>query len=192
MLAPEIFVVIQIMFITLGMIALGVVLNHFLGLTTDALQDLRNKATKFRERMKNAQLTGDYQQLAQIQQESTQFMKLMMKKQMIPLCLRCIVFIGIFMVLGLIYADYASGLLPFPLLIFGSGWVAIYLIFSVFFSFFIWLVKRLTGMGGKTQTKVKEIMGMISPQQNVGLSSYVSSNAPDEPRKDSWKERLEE
>jgi uncharacterized membrane protein (DUF106 family) len=192
MFISELFVVIQIMFITLGMITLGVVLNHFLGLTKDTLQDLRNRATHFRERMKNAQLMGDYQQLVQIQQESTQFMKLMMKKQMIPLCLRCIVFIGIFMVLGLIYADYASGLLPFPLLIFGSGWVAIYLIFSVFFSFFIWLVRRLTGMGGKTQTKVKEIMGMVSPQQNVGLSSYVSSNAPDEPRKDSWKERLEE
>jgi uncharacterized membrane protein (DUF106 family) len=192
MFISELFVVIQIMFITLGMITLGVVLNHFLGLTKDTLQDLRNRATHFRERMKNAQLMGDYQQLVQIQQESTQFMKLMMKKQMIPLCLRCIVFIGIFMVLGLIYADYASGLLPFPLLIFGSGWVAIYLIFSVFFSFFIWLVRRLTGMGGKTQTKVREIMGMVSPQQNVGLSSYVSSNAPDEPRKDSWKERLEE
>ncbi|MFX0005765.1 MAG: EMC3/TMCO1 family protein [Promethearchaeota archaeon] len=192
MLISEVFVVIQIIFLTLGMIALGLVLNHYLGLTKETLQDMRKRAVNFRERLKNAQLMGDYQQMAQIQQESTQFMKLMMKKQMIPLCLRCIVFIGIFMVLGLIYADYTSGLLPFPILIFGSGWVAIYLIFSVFFSFFIWLVKRLTGMGGKTQSKVREIMGIVSPQQGVGLSSYVSSNAPEEPRKDSWKERLEE
>lgn len=192
MLLIELFVVIQIIFITLGMIALGMVLNHFLGLTKETMEDMRKKALNFRERMKNAQLTGDYQQLAQIQQESAQFMKVMMKKQMIPLCLRCIIFIGIFMVLGLIYADYESGLLPFPLLIFGSGWVAIYLIFSLFFSLLIWGVKRLTGMGGKTQTEVREIMGIVSPQQGVGLSSYVSSNASDEPRKDSWKDRIEE
>jgi uncharacterized membrane protein (DUF106 family) len=192
MLLIEVFVVIQIIFITLGMIALGIVLNHFLGLTKEALEDMRKKALNFRDRMKNAQLMGDYQQLTQIQQESAQFMKIMMKKQMIPLCLRCIIFIGIFMVLGLIYADYQSGLLPFPLLIFGSGWVAIYLIFSLFFSFFIWGVKRLTGMGSKTQSEVREIMGIISPQQGVGLSSYVSSNTSDEPRKDTWKDRLED
>ncbi|MFX0022496.1 MAG: EMC3/TMCO1 family protein [Candidatus Hermodarchaeota archaeon] len=192
MLISEVFVVIQIIFITLGMIALGMVLNHFLGLTKESLQDMRKRALNFQERMKNAQLMGDYQQMAQIQQESAQFMKVMMKKQMIPLCLRCIIFIGIFMVLGLIYADYESGLLPFPLLIFGSGWVAIYLIFSVLFSFFIWGVKRLTGMGGKTQTEMREIMGIVSPQQGVGLSSYVSSNASDEPRKDAWKDRIEE
>ncbi len=192
MLLIELFVVIQIIFITLGMIALGMVLNHFLGLTKETMQDMRKRALNFRERMKNAQLTGDYQQLAQIQQESAQFMKVMMKKQMIPLCLRCIIFIGIFMVLGLIYADYESGLLPFPLLIFGSGWVAIYLIFSIFFSLFIWAVKRLTGMGTKTQTEVREIMGIVSPQQGVGLSSYATSNIPDEPRKDSWKDRIEE
>ncbi len=192
MLISEVFVVIQIIFITLGMIALGMALNHYLGLTKETLQDMREKALNFRERMKNAQLIGDYQQLAQIQQESAQFMKIMMKKQMIPLCLRCIIFIGIFMVLGLIYADYDSGLLPFPLLIFGSGWVAIYLIFSIFFSFLIWGVKRLTGMGGKKQTEVREIMGIVSPQQGVGLSSYATSNVPDEPKKDSWKDRLED
>ena len=113
-----IIVIIQIVFITLGMIVLGMVLNHFLGLTKEVLQDMRKKALNFRERMKNAQLIGDYEQLIQTQQESTVFMKSIMKKQMIPLCLRCIIFIGIFMVLGMIYVDYESGLLPFPILIF--------------------------------------------------------------------------
>jgi uncharacterized membrane protein (DUF106 family) len=170
----EILVLIQIVFITLGMIVLGMVLNHYLGLNKEAMQDMRKRALNFRERMKNAQLMGDYQQMVQIQQESTQFMKIMMKKQMIPLCLRCIVFIAIFMVLGFIYADYQSGLLPFPILIFGSGWIAIYLIFSVYFSVFIWGVKKLTGMGTKTKNSVKEIMALVSPQQETGLSSYTS------------------
>ncbi|MFX1380016.1 MAG: EMC3/TMCO1 family protein [Promethearchaeota archaeon] len=188
----EVIVIIQIVFITLGMIALGMILNRFLGLSKEVIQDMRKKALNLRERMKNAQFIGDYQQLAQIQRESTQFMKIMMRKQMIPLCLRCIIFIGIFMVLGLIYADYESGLLPFPILIFGSGWVAIYLIFSLYFSLFIWGIKRLTGMGGKTQSSLKEIMGLVSPQQQTGLSSYAASNITDIPRKDSWKDRIEE
>ncbi|MFW9971124.1 MAG: EMC3/TMCO1 family protein [Candidatus Odinarchaeota archaeon] len=188
----EVLVIIQIVFITLGMIVLGMVLNHYMGLTKDTLQDMRKRALNLRERMKNAQLMGDYQIMTQLQQESTQFMKSMMKKQMIPLCLRCIIFIGIFMILGLIYADYNSGLLPFPILFFGTGWVAIYLIFSLYFSLFIWGVKRLTGMGSKTQSSVKEIMALFSPQQSVGLSSYSASNIPNEPKKDTWKDRIEE
>jgi uncharacterized membrane protein (DUF106 family) len=188
----DIIVLVQIVFITLGMIALGMVLNHFLGLTKEVIYDMRKKALNFRERMKNAQLIGDYDQLVQIQQESTQFMKLIMKKQMIPLCLRCIIFIVIFMVLGLIYAPYDQGLLPFPILIFGSGWIAVYLIFSIYFSLFIWGVKKLTGMGTKTQSSVKEIMAIVSPQQEAGLSSYKPPDISDIPRKDSWKDRIEE
>ena len=187
----DIIVIIQIVFITLGMIVLGMVLNRFFGLTKEKLQDMRTKALKFRERMKNAQLLGDYEQLVQIQRESTQFMKLIMKKQMIPLCLRCIIFIVIFMILGTIYADYYYGLLPFPILIFGNGWIAVYLIFSIYFSLFIWGVKKLTGMGTKTKSSVKEIMAIASPQQGTVLSSYPTTNMPDIPRKDSWKDKIE-
>jgi len=193
-------VIIQILFITLGMIIFGMVLNYFLGLTKETLKDMRNKALNLRERMKTAQLTGDFQSMAKLQQQSVQFMKLMMKKQMIPLCLRCLVFIGLFMILGVIYSDYESGLLPVPILIFGSGWLAFYLIFSLYFSLFIWGVKRLTGLGTKTQSVVKEITGIVSPtQQSTGIRSYRTSSVQervkdfdDIPRKDSWKERLEE
>jgi uncharacterized membrane protein (DUF106 family) len=193
-------VVIQILFITLGMIIFGMVLNHFLGLTKEKLADMRNQALNLRERMKTAQLTGDYQSMAKLQQQSVQFMKLIMKKQMIPLCLRCLIFIVLFMVLGLIYTNYASGILPFPIFIFGSGWLALYIIFSLYFSLFIWGVKKLTGLGSKTQSSVREIMGIVSPtQQGTGLSSYSTSSMQervkdydDIPRKDSWKERIEE
>ncbi|MFX1309022.1 MAG: EMC3/TMCO1 family protein [Promethearchaeota archaeon] len=195
----NIVVILQILFITLGMIILGMVLNYFLGLRKEIIKDMRKRALNLRERMKNSQLLGDYQMMAKLQQESVQFMKLMMKKQMIPMCLRCFIFIGLFMILGFFYSDYESGLLPFPLLIFGSGWLAFYIIFSIYFTLFIWGVKRLTGMGTTTQSSVKEIMGIVSPQQGTGLRSYSPSSMPerlkdynDVARKDSWKERLEE
>lgn len=204
-------IIIQILFVTLGMIVLGIGLNYILGLRKEALREMRKKAKNLQERIKNAQLLGDYQLMAQTQQESLQFMKLMMKKQFIPLCLRCVIFISIFAVLGLIYSDYKSGLLPFPLLIFGSGWVAIYIIFSISISLIIYGVKRIyrkiTGKGTKTQSYLKEIMGMISsPQQSNELPFQISSNTQNDyrdanvgrtnedllPRKDSWKDRIEE
>lgn len=204
-------IIIQILFVTLGMIVLGMGLNYILGLRKEALREMRKKAKNLQERIKNAQLLGDYQLMAQTQQESLQFMKLMMKKQFIPLCLRCVIFISIFAVLGIIYSDYKSGLLPFPLLIFGNGWVAIYIIFSISISLIIYGVKRIyrkiTGKGTKTQSYLKEIMGMISsPQQSNELPFQISSNTQNDyrdanvgrtnedllPRKDFWKDRIEE
>ena len=205
---------IQILFITIGMIIVGMILNYFLGLRKEALREMRKKALNLQERMKNAQLLGDYQLMAQTQQESIQFMKQMMKKQLIPMCIRCIIFLGIFGVLGIFYSDYASGLLPFPLLIFGSGWIAIYIIFSISISLIIYGVKRLykkiTGKGTKSQSYLKELMGLISPTQQNTESPFQISTSPQyqmndsgdvtveqrnedlSPRKDSWKERIEE
>lgn len=204
-------IIIQILFVTISMIVLGMGLNYILGLRKEALREMRKKAKNLQERIRNAQLLGDYQLMAQTQQESLQFMKLMMKKQFIPLCLRCVIFISIFGVLGIIYSGYKKGLLPFPLLIFGNGWIAIYIIFSISFSLIIYGVKRIyrkiTGKGTKTQSYLKEIMGIISsPQQSNELPFQISSNTQNDyrdvnvgrtnedllPRKDSWKDRIEE
>ena len=207
-------IIIQILFITIGMIVLGMILNYVLGLRKEAQKEMRKKALNLKERIKNAQLLGDYQLMVQTQKESIQFMKQMMKKQIIPLCIRCVIFIGIFAILGFIFSDYSSGLLPFPLLIFGSGWVAIYIIFSISISLIIFGVKRLykkiTGKGTKSQSYLKEIMGLISPTQQNTESPFQISSSPQyqgndygdvtveqrnedlSPRKDSWKERIEE
>ena len=207
-------IIIQILFITIGMIVLGMILNYVLGLRKEAQREMRKKALNLKERIKNAQLLGDYQLMVQTQKESIQFMKQMMKKQIIPLCIRCVIFIGIFAILGFVFSDYSSGLLPFPLLIFGSGWVAIYIIFSISISLIIFGVKRLykkiTGKGTKSQSYLKELMGIISPTQQNTESPFQISSSPQyqmndsgdvtveqrnedlSPRKDSWKERIEE
>jgi uncharacterized membrane protein (DUF106 family) len=193
-------VVIQIMFITLGMIIFGMVLNYFLGLKKDTLKEMRDNALNLRERMKNAQLIGDYQSMAQLQRESVAFMKLMMKKQLIPMCLRCMIFIGLFIVLGFIYSNYQSGLLPFPLLIFGSGWLAIYVLFSLFFSLFIFGTKKLISMGSDKKSPQREIMEIISPtRQSSGSSISIYETAQNQrnesevlSKEDSWKNRIEE
>ena len=125
------------------MIILGMVLNKLLGLRKENMQKFREQALNLQERMKNAQALGDIQMMAQLQSETMRFTRQIMIKQFIPLCLRCFIFIGIFSALGFIYAEYDSNLLPFNVLFFGSGWVGLYLLFSISISLLIYGAKKL-------------------------------------------------
>jgi len=196
------FIIIQIMLITIGMVFLGMILNKLLGLSKDKVSEFKEQAFNLQKRMKNAQVLADPQLMLQVQRETMQFTKSIMIKQFVPLCLRCFIFIGIFAVLGFIYADYDSGLLPFPLLIFGTGWVAIYFIFSISFSLIIFgmkkLYKRITGKQVSSQGHLREIMELVSPtQQSSGISFQVTNPVPfntDEDsseKSDSWKDRIQ-
>ena len=200
-------IIIQIMFITLGMVIVGMILNRVLGLRKENLRNLREKSKNLQDRMRNAQLIGDPQLMMQLQREIMIFTKTLMKKQLVPMCVRCIIFIGIFGILGLIFANAPSDLLPFPFL-FGSGWVSVYFIFSIVFSLSIYGIKRLyrklTGKETKSQNKLRNLMGMITPSQQGNFISG-SQNIPnnrmssqsEEERQDSsnsdntWKDRIE-
>ncbi len=196
-------IILQIMLITIGMIILGMILNKVLGLSKEKITEFKERASNLQERIRNAQVIGDIQMMARLQRETMQFTKQIIIKQFVPLCLRCFIFIGVFAVLGFIYADYASGLLPFPLLIFGNGWVAIYFIFSISFSLLIFgikkLYKRVTGKDISTQNNLREIMQLVSPtQQTSGISYQVSGAVPSSKEEenssektDSWKERIQ-
>ena len=196
-------IILQIMLITIGMIILGMILNKVLGLSKEKITEFKERASNLQERIRNAQVVGDIQMMAHLQRETMQFTKQIMLKQFVPLCLRCFFFIGIFAVLGFIYADYGSGLLPFPLLIFGNGWVAIYFVFSISFSLIIFgikkLYKRITGKDISTQNNLREIMQLVSPtQQTSGISFQVSDAVPSSKEEenssektDSWKERIQ-
>jgi len=196
-------IILQIMLITIGVIILGMIFNKVLGLSKEKITEFKERASNLQERMRNAQVIGDIQTMAKLQRETMQFTKQIMLKQFVPLCLRCFIFIGIFAALGFIYADYDSGLLPFPLLIFGNGWVAIYFTFSISFSLIIFgikkLYKRITGKDVSTQSYLREIMQLVSPtQQTSGISFQVSDAVPSSKeeensseRTNSWKERIQ-
>ncbi len=209
-------IILQIIGITIGMIIFGMFLNKILGLSKEKINEFREKASNIQERMRNAQAVGDIQMLTQLQRETMQFTKQIMLKQFVPLCVRCVIFIGIFGILGFIYAEFSSGLLPINILIFGSGWVAIYFIFSISFSLIIYgvkkLYKRITGKTVSTQSDIREVLEMVSPTQRTsGISFQVSRTVPSRPsrittvdanitsnteddsqgKSDSWKDRIE-
>ena len=203
-------IIIQIMFITLAMVGLSEILNRVMGLNMKTATELREKSKDLQERMKTARLTGDSQLMFELQQESMVLTKLMFKKQMIPSCVRCIIFMGIFALIGAVYANYAEGLFPFPILIFGSGWFAVYFLFSLGFSLVIYgfkrLYRKLTGKEEKRKKASKEILGMLSPESgnqsgNLQLTRPIPNRSPrdvdsqkedsnDLSESDSWKDRI--
>lgn len=206
-------IILQIFFITVGMFFFSLLLNRILKFRQEDMKELRERALDLQERMKNAQNVGDPKMMQQLQVETTLLMKAMMKKQLIPLSLRCVIFWVIFAIIGFIYAGYSTGLLPFPILFFGNGWVAIYVLFSLGISLLYYvlnyLYKKVTGKGDKKDIISKEIMGMLPTDQSdySDLSSLTPSQQklPSTPqrqfdnelkekkqveKKDSWKDRI--
>lgn len=202
-------IIIQIMLITIGMVALGEVLNRILGTNMEAARELREKSQNLQERMRTARLTGNAYEMQELQQESLELSKEMMKKQMIPSCVRCLIFWGIFALLGFVYVSYDKGLLPFDLLFFGSGWFAIYFIFSITFSLILYgfkrLYRKLTGkevkrsrasrgmLGGQTEDQ-GQIFQLTREIPNDSIQEEVIEDIRDEEgegsKNDSWKDRI--
>ncbi|MFX0058512.1 MAG: EMC3/TMCO1 family protein [Candidatus Hodarchaeota archaeon] len=192
------YVIVSLMLMTIGMIALGMIFNKVMGINPEKAKELRDKAMNLQERMKTAQMMGDGQQMMQLQQESMQLTKQMMKKQLVPTCIRCVIFLVIFAILGVVYADFASGLLPFPILIFGDGWVALYFLFSIGFALLIWGTKKLYKkvIGKEDKGKTREILNILSPMSD-GFQTYRPSASPsidnkseEVNRTDSWKDKI--
>ncbi|TFG24643.1 MAG: DUF106 domain-containing protein [Promethearchaeota archaeon] len=188
------FIILQIFFITLGMVAFSMILNKIMGLDPKSAKEIREKAKNLQERMRNAQSTSDSQQLHSLQQESMQLYKEMMKKQLLPSCVRCFIFWGIFAIIGLFYNPYGA-LLDFPILFFGDGWVAVYFLFSIGISLLIYLIKRIyrkiTGKQDPRKTDITEIRSMLSGTSSGTEETFqMESNLVDNNRNDSWKERI--
>ncbi|TET04204.1 MAG: hypothetical protein E3J90_01380 [Promethearchaeota archaeon] len=207
----ELEIIIQIMFITLAMVALSEILNKVFGLNMDTAREMKENSRILQERMKTARLTGSSQEMIELQQESIALTKVMMKKQMIPSCLRCAIFWGIFGLIGGIYAPYGN-LLPFPILFFGTGWFGVYFLFSITFSLILYgskrLYRKLTGKEDKRKKASKENFGMLSPesgdqQGNLQLTRPIPIKSPPvvdadgeqedrygQPKSDTWKDRI--
>lgn len=200
-------IILQILLITIGMIIFRMVLNRILGLRKERMHEFKEKALNLQERIKNAQALGDIRLMAQLQRETMQLTRQIMVKQFIPMCMSCIIFLGIFIFLSFIYAEAGKNLLPFNIFILGRGWVAVYFLFSIGFSLIIFglkkLYRRITGKNVSKQSNLREIIGIISPPQPLsGISYGLSDTLPtrmgdhsmkqeETKSKDSWKDRIQ-
>ncbi|MHA1291534.1 MAG: hypothetical protein ACTSQJ_02570 [Promethearchaeota archaeon] len=187
----------QITFISLFIVIFGLILNKLLGLKADIMKEIRDQALNLFQRLKNARLLGDYRQIQELQLESMRLAKTMMKKQVIPLCFKCIIFFVIWVILSFIYSDYGMGSDFF----FGYGWFAFYFLLTISFSFAAFGIKqaflKITKKEDKRRIFAKEIFGMLSQGQRgitFGNIPPVQSSTLTVPyqaeRKDAWKERI--
>ncbi len=126
------------------------------------------------EKLLKAQRFNNIELFQEAQNELANEMRELMRKQMIPMCVRSLVFLGMFGLLGLLYGQYDS-IFPFPILFFGKGWAAVYILTSLGLSLIIALFKKLFKKG-TTQQQFVDIAGIRSGMMNLSMNQMSPMN----------------
>ena len=98
----------QIFAISFGMAVLNLIFSVIFRLDPKEQMDIQTKMQDLQEQMKLAQTRPELMQ--QYQAEMMQLTRNMTKKQMIPMCIRSVVYMGIFALVGGLYRQYDEGL----------------------------------------------------------------------------------
>ncbi len=192
-------IILQIVLITVIVYFSRLVFIKIFGQSASERRDFIDKTKDIQNRLNQAM--GDAEEFTRLQKEYMALMKQMMIKQMVPMCVCCITFWVLWAILGIIYADYSAGLIFFPVLFFGDGWVGLYILTS--FSLF--------GVSYLIRLIYRKIKGIESPSlwrpQGLSQSSLLtiptksqleedSKKLDDEyiddekMRKDAWKDKI--
>ena len=166
-------IIFELMYISLGLSIFGLILNKILGLKSSVMKEIRNDAKNLQERLNQAQILGDPRIMQELQAETMQLLKQMLKKQLLPMGIRCVIFLGIFFILSFYYGQY-------------EYWYWVYFLWSLGFSMAVFgltkAYKKVTGKEDKRKSFAKEIMESIGPKQR---SSFYISNVSSEKKQES-------
>ncbi len=181
------------------------ILNYLFASKFGPTQEMQEKVESFRTKATELRNSpeADYDALQEFQAEMMAFMKVVFKKQLVPLCVRSLVFLGIFAIIGIFYGDYRSGLLSFPILFFGTGWIAVYFLWSILLGFAFWgirrLYKKITGktIGSNNMTQITREISQVSRilmgrQQAMSFMGQSSNRVVERPMEPAWKRKLRE
>lgn len=191
-------IIFELMYISLGLSIFGLILNKILGLKSSVMKEIRNDAKNLQDRLKQAQVLGDPRIMQELQAETMQLMKQMLKKQFLPMGIRCIIFLGIFFVLSFYYGGY-------------EYWYWVYFLWSLGFSLSVFgltkAYKKVTGKEEEKKSLAKEIAASLGQRSSYFISNVSSIETQDsqiddqtskndeenqEPEEsDSWKDRLQ-
>ena len=163
-------IILQLMWISIGLVLFGYVLNWILGLKPEIMREIRDKARNLQERLRQAQVLGDEHLMLQLQQETMSLMKQMLKKQLAPMGIRCAIFLGIFAILSFYFGKY-------------EYWFWVYFAFSLSFSLLAFGIRKLylkvTGKETKKERFTKELMGSLTGAQQGNGPFHLSSQIRD-------------
>ncbi len=191
-------IIFELMYISLGLSIFGLILNKILGLKSSVMKEIRVDAKNLQGRLKQAQVLGDPRIMQELQAETMQLMKQMLKKQFLPMGIRCIIFLGIFFVLSFNYGGY-------------EYWYWVYFLWSLGFSLSVFgltkAYKKVTGKEEEKKSLAKEIAASLGQRSSYFISNVSSietqdSQIDDQTSKndeenqeskesDSWKDRLQ-
>jgi hypothetical protein len=185
-------IIFELMYISIGLVIFGLILNKILGLKKSVMKELRENTKNLQERLIQAQVLGDARIIQELQVETMQLMKQMLKKQLLPMGIRCIIFLGIFFVISFFYGHY-------------EYWFWIYFLWSLCFSLLSFgltkLYKKVTGKEDKRKTFAKEIQSSFfisntsSETHNSFKNNHELKNEEDNQeseRSDAWKDRIQD
>jgi hypothetical protein len=185
------------MYISLGLSIFGLILNKILGLKSSVMKEIRVDAKNLQDRLKQAQVLGDPRIMQELQAETMQLMKQMLKKQFLPMGIRCIIFLGIFFILSF-YGGY-------------EYWYWVYFLWSLGFSLSVFgltkAYKKVTGKEEEKKSLAKEIAASLGQRSSYFISNVSSIETQDSQiddhtskndeenqeseESDSWKDRLQ-
>jgi len=191
-------IIFELMYISLGLVIFGLILNKILGLKSSVMKEIRNDAKNLQERLKQAQILGDPRIMQELQAETMQLMKQMLKKQFLPMGIRCIIFLGIFFILSFYYGGY-------------EYWYWVYFLWSLGFSLSVFgltkAYKKVTGKEEEKKSLAKEIAASLGQRSSYFISNVSSVKTQDSPiddqasksdeenqeseELDAWKDRLQ-
>ena len=162
-------IIFQLMWISIGLVIFGYILNWILGLKPEVMKKIRDDGRNLQERLRQAQILGDQTLMLQLQQETMQLMKTMLKKQLAPMAIRCVIFLGIFALLSFQFGMY-------------EYWFWVYFGFSLGFSLLAFGIRKLflklTGKESK-KDQFRDLMGSLGGTQQGMGSFHISSPIQD-------------
>jgi len=129
---PEAFV--QILAITFGLSIFSQIFQWFTRTGMTGQSDIQERSQALQTEMKLAK--NDPERMYELQREQAEVLKTISKKQMVPMLIRSVIFIGIFGLISRIYNKYDS-------IIFGLDWYLVYFIFSMVFSLILSYFRKM-------------------------------------------------
>ena len=163
-------IIYELMFISFALVLFGLLLNKLLGVKPSKMKEIRDKAKNLRERVRQAEILGDTVLLQQLQVETMSLMREMLKKQLVPMCIRCVIFLGIFIILSMVYGQY-------------EFWFWIYFLFSFSFSMVAlglrYGYKKLRKKEDKRKSFAKEIMELVYPKSQIQTAGFTLTGHTD-------------
>ncbi|MHA1340484.1 MAG: hypothetical protein ACTSRZ_09675 [Promethearchaeota archaeon] len=170
----------NIFIVSLIMMIISILFSKKFGLSMKEQMELQQKLRDLQEEMRNAQ--GDIDRIQQIQQESVKLMSEMTKKQLIPMCIRTIIFFAVFGVLSIFYKDIEFDKNPLP--IFGRGFFSLYFLYSIGLSLINFLIrfiiKKLKKQESSTETVIDDPVKALNYKINLStpLAPQNTSQTP--------------